>query len=736
MSQQGQESTKEDHHRINMQVEPPSNEHQNSTAASTTDMTISVKAAADGVTADKDETTTMAVDEETTETKPGATNNEAASEGTNLQSPAWDHSDRRVMLQGVSKYQDIKTVRKVVNKLVEELNEERGTSVAIDKAKKPPNKSWMTVTLTQVDMVQTFIEYINEKNIKCKGGQILFAKRSDQVGDSRNRKRRGDDDADDDRGGKRRNKQELTAQARRPVTQEEIKAKICPLWQLSEKEQSQRKLRDMIRKSSMKIISEIKNKFHKLEKEKRKKIPLYDWIAQKRSIEVKDVIPVPSPIRNKVEFTFGYRYLFDETKQSSGGDPSTEPPKVPAVGFMVLGWAGGVSRPHGCPNIGPEFCAVSDLFDEFLKDSPLSPYDSVAHQGFWRLLTVRASRRTRQCMIIVTHTPSSGGQGEAVEWSSHVDKEKERLVQVLKSAELPLPDQDPIRITSVYFQEFEGLSAPGPDVPVNLAFGKPTIEEHLGKCTFHISPGAFFQVNTPGAEILYQQVVEKVREVSDDPQKTLLFDVCCGTGTIGLTCMKEGVVAKVVGIDISVPAIEDAKTNAKANGFKTGDNDDGDVSTTRFVASRAEHVMNKEICEATKSFGMKFVAVVDPSREGLHADVLRALRANEKINRIVYVSCNPTGSLIKDAALLCSPPTKKYSGTPFRVESAQPVDMFPLTNHCEMVMIFDRLRDAPKARPKTHNEATRLQGDEVVSEEKTTTNGCNETIESEINPEA
>ena len=101
--------------------------------------------------------------------------------------------------------------------------------------------------------------------------------------------------------------------------------------------------------------------------------------------------------------------------------------------------------------------------------------------------------------------------------------------------------------------------------------------------------------------------------------------------------------------------------------------------------------MQKEITKASVHANMKFVAVVDPAREGLHADVIRALRATEKIQRIVYVSCNPTGSLINDAGLLCTPPTKRYKGQPFEVESAQPVDMFPLTSHCEMIMIFDRL---------------------------------------------
>lgn len=49
--------------------------------------------------------------------------------------------------------------------------------------------------------------------------------------------------------------------------------------------------------------------------------------------------------------------------------------------------------------------------------------------------------------------------------------------------------------------------------------------------------------------------------------------------------------------------------------------------------------------------------------------------------------------LARDAAMLCSPPTKKYPGRPFKPTIAQPVDMFPSTKHCEMVMTFDRMSE-------------------------------------------
>ncbi len=200
--------------------------------------------------------------------------------------------------------------------------------------------------------------------------------------------------------------------------------------------------------------------------------------------------------------------------------------------------------------------------------------------------------------------------------------------------------------------------------------------------------------------MLYNIVLDRIREVTSDPQRTLLLDVCCGTGTIGLTCLKEGVVGALVGVDIAEPAIADARLNAERNGFhdeKTA-NDTGVVATTRFVASAAEKILpevmrdiSSKVVPGTTTTEPIVVAVVDPARDGLHGIVVRTLRANERIQRLIYVSCNPVGTLTRDAAMLCCAPTNKYPGRPFKPTRSQPVDMFPMTKHCEMVMTFDRM---------------------------------------------
>lgn len=50
-------------------------------------------------------------------------------------------------------------------------------------------------------------------------------------------------------------------------------------------------------------------------------------------------------------------------------------------------------------------------------------------------------------------------------------------------------------------------------------------------------------------------------------KEVILFDVCCGTGTIGLTLASK--VKRVVGIEMNEQAVKDAKRNAELNGRRS-----------------------------------------------------------------------------------------------------------------------------------------------------------------------
>ncbi len=74
------------------------------------------------------------------------------------------------------------------------------------------------------------------------------------------------------------------------------------------------------------------------------------------------------------------------------------------------------------------------------------------------------------------------------------------------------------------------------------------------------------------------------------------------------------------------------------------------------------------------------VIVVDPPRKGCDERLLQTIVEMEP-ERLVYVSCDPA-TLARDV---------KYLGEQgYRVEKAQPVDMFPMTEHVETIMLLQR----------------------------------------------
>ncbi|GMI05463.1 hypothetical protein TrLO_g3087 [Triparma laevis f. longispina] len=413
--------------------------------------------------------------------------------------------------------------------------------------------------------------------------------------------------------------------------------------------------------------------------------------------------------RNKCEFNVGVGMVDDSKKLKIEGAEIEKVERPLKVGFMVRGWDGPTCDPDACYNVPTIMTEIAaDLETNILTAS--TSYDPISYTGFYRMITVRVGREVdgvRRVMVIVQHTKAEGGvKGDGRDFTGIMEEDKQKMVKVWKNK---IWDVDGTRrcedvmklgllkdvkeggkyeITDLVYQEFNRVSNPDPNHPVQIVYGNKFVTDDILNCKFEVSIGAFFQVNTSCANTLYQQAIDEVKAVKEEGKKLVAFDVCCGTGSIGICLLKNGACDRVVGCDISIPAIEDANRNKVLNGL---DEDCG------FVAGKAEDVLRDQIREeqaknAKDGKGVKYVAVVDPAREGLHNDVLKNLRQNNRINTIVYISCNPEKSLINDAAFLCGPKSKKNPQNPFVIKSVQGVDMFPLTSHLEIVCVFERTK--------------------------------------------
>lgn len=155
---------------------------------------------------------------------------------------------------------------------------------------------------------------------------------------------------------------------------------------------------------------------------------------------------------------------------------------------------------------------------------------------------------------------------------------------------------------------------------------------------------------------------KKALEFAQLTGKETVIDAYCGTGTISLFLAKQA--KHVIGIEIVEPAIVDAKANAKRNG----------IMNAEFIAADAAKEMPALVKRGVKAD----VVVFDPIRAGCKEEVLNAAATMEP-ERMVYVSCNPA-SMARDIVVL------RELG--YEVEIVQPVDMFPMTSHCEAVALL------------------------------------------------
>jgi hypothetical protein len=168
-----------------------------------------------------------------------------------------NNSNRKVVIQNVYKFVDKKKVEKMAAtwfKDIKELSEE-GFKIELESVKKPPKENWTVLTLKDEAMVQPLIDYINNNGIANKKGSKLFAKiAEDKSGEIDDRKRKAGDSNDENA-----NKRQRTA--RRPVTEDEVRDKVTPLWRKTKEEQLIAKSREMVKKCAMKIVQEVKGRF-------------------------------------------------------------------------------------------------------------------------------------------------------------------------------------------------------------------------------------------------------------------------------------------------------------------------------------------------------------------------------------------------------------------------------------------------------------------------------------------
>jgi tRNA (uracil-5-)-methyltransferase len=193
---------------------------------------------------------------------------------------------------------------------------------------------------------------------------------------------------------------------------------------------------------------------------------------------------------------------------------------------------------------------------------------------------------------------------------------------------------------------------------------------------FTVSPFAFFQVNTN----VFEKMLNEIGHFLNIDKETIVFDICCGTGAIGICLSKFA--KKVVGVELVEAAVVNARENVLLNKELI------EPDKCEFHAGRAEYLL-PDIAKSFSDSTSRIVGIVDPPRSGLHRDVLKALRTCKGLDRLVYVSCNPV-SQMRDMEFLCYSTEKKRKAPAFKPIKCIGADLFPDTNHVESIIFFER----------------------------------------------
>ena len=173
--------------------------------------------------------------------------------------------------------------------------------------------------------------------------------------------------------------------------------------------------------------------------------------------------------------------------------------------------------------------------------------------------------------------------------------------------------------------------------------------------SFHVSAGAFFQVNTAMAGKMVAYLLSNLRVLPS----TLLLDIYCGVGLFSAFFAPK--VKQVIGIEVSAAACEDFAINLD------------EFSNVELYEAPAEDVLPQLKIHPD-------VAIVDPPRAGLDKKALDAILSLSP-KTLAYISCDPS-TLARDAARLIAGGYTLSEVTPF--------DLFPQTYHIECISIFER----------------------------------------------
>lgn len=289
---------------------------------------------------------------------------------------------------------------------------------------------------------------------------------------------------------------------------------------------------------------------------------------------------------------------------------------------------------RNCGICDPALRAAFGIIERFIIRLGLIPYDVPRRKGELKHVIITVNEAGALMVRWVLRT------------KKHFVALRDSLPEFLRA----LPQAT---VVSVNFLPEHKAVLEGPEEIVLTA--AQTLPFTLNGVQMHLRPQGFFQTNTQIAAALYRQA----RLWIDDIAPASLWDLYSGVGGFALHCARPG--RQVVGIETSDQAVQAARVSAAELGLDDIEFFSGDA--TEFA------VQSQTAPEAV---------IVNPPRRGISAELADWLN-DSAVSHVVYSSCNAK-TLARDLQRMDN----------FRPVLGRVMDMFPQTDHYEVITLLER----------------------------------------------
>ncbi|MBV7314732.1 23S rRNA (uracil(747)-C(5))-methyltransferase RlmC [Shewanella sp. NIFS-20-20] len=307
----------------------------------------------------------------------------------------------------------------------------------------------------------------------------------------------------------------------------------------------------------------------------------------------------------------------------------------------------GIVSPQGhsvslcdCPLYPADMQQLLARLQQFVQQAGIPPYRVDKAKGELKFVLLTRSQVNGEYMLrFVLRSEQAIGR---------IERELPRLL-----AEYPQIKVVSVNLQPVHMARLEG------DEEIFLT-AQTRLAEVLNQVPLYIRPKSFFQTNPEVAAQLYATARDWTAELNP----TSVWDLFCGVGGFGLHCASQK--TALTGIEIEAEAIACASMSAMELG----------LSNVSFTA-----LDSTEFASGQQAQDVPDVIIVNPPRRGIGASLCQSLSQFAPAH-IIYSSCN---------AKTMAQDLEHIHG--YKVTRLQLFDMFPHTDHFEVMALLERQPD-------------------------------------------